>query len=129
MTSTSAGTPFTYSATPEARLEPSYVAGFLPGLILGGVGAGLIQAPLFAAASTLPADRSTTGSAVLTMARQVGSAVGVAALVALLGAHPHSLALFHRGWIFEIIAATGAAAAVLFLRSRAVSVTPSRTPG
>jgi EmrB/QacA subfamily drug resistance transporter len=67
-----------------APADPSYLLRFLPGLIVAGAGAGLIQAPLFAAASTLPADRATTGSAVLNMSRQVGSAVGVAVLVALL---------------------------------------------
>jgi hypothetical protein len=38
---------------------------------------------MFAAAGTLPADRATTGSAVLNMSRQVGNAIGVALLVAL----------------------------------------------
>jgi hypothetical protein len=85
------------------------VTGFLPGLILGGIGAGLTQAPLFAAASTLPGHRATTGSAVLNMARQVGSAVGVAALVAALASeHPDRLSLFHRGWLLELVAAGGA---------------------
>jgi hypothetical protein len=75
-------------------------------MVLGGMGAGLTQAPLFAAASTLPAHRATTGSAVLNMARQVGSAVGVAVLVALLASqHPDQLALFRRGWAFELAAA------------------------
>ncbi len=35
--------------------QPHYVTGFLIPMILGGMGAGLTQAPLFAAASTLPA--------------------------------------------------------------------------
>jgi hypothetical protein len=38
---------------------------------------------MFAAASTLAADRATIGSAVLNMSRQVGTAIGVAVLVAL----------------------------------------------
>jgi EmrB/QacA subfamily drug resistance transporter len=103
----------------QTPAHPAYVVHFLPGLIFAGAGAGLVQAPLFAAASTLPADRATTGSAVLNMARQVGSAVGVAVLVALLAtSHPHSLALFHRGWIFEIAAAFSAGVAILVLRPR-----------
>ncbi len=90
---------------------PDYVTGFLPGLIFGGMSAGLIQAPLFAAASSLPPDRATTGSAVLNMARQIGSALGVAILVALLGtANPDRLSLFHRGWLFMLI--VGAVTAV-----------------
>jgi EmrB/QacA subfamily drug resistance transporter len=101
--------------------HPDYVTGFLPGLLLGGAGAGLAQAPMFAAASTLPADRATTGSAVLNMSRQVGSAVGVAILVALLASpHPDSLALFHRGWWVEIVAAVGAAGVMVALRPRRV---------
>ena len=66
--------------------RPSYVVAALPGMLIGGASAGLTQAPLFAAAGTLPPDRSTTGSAVLNMARQVGSAVGVALVVVILGA-------------------------------------------
>ena len=101
-------------ATPA---HPSYLTGFLPGMILGGIGAGLTQAPLFAAASTLRADRATTGSAVLTMARQIGSAIGVAVLVALLAtSDPHTLALFHRGWDLQVGAALAAAAAIAAMR-------------
>jgi EmrB/QacA subfamily drug resistance transporter len=113
-----------------APAQPSYLACFLPGMILGGVGAGLTQAPLFAAASTLRSDRATTGSAVLTMARQVGSAIGVAVLVALLAtSHPHALALFHRGWILEAGAALAAAAAIAVLRPRARSLLSPRPAG
>jgi MFS family permease len=102
-----------------APAHPDYLIGFLPGLILGGAGAGLTQAPLFAAASTLPGDRATTGSAVLNMARQVGSAVGVAVLVALLASqHPDRLSLFHRGWLLELGAAAGAAGLLAVRRAR-----------
>jgi EmrB/QacA subfamily drug resistance transporter len=101
-----------------APAQPSYLTGFLPGLLIAGASAGLTQAPLFASAGTLPADRATTGSAVLNMSRQVGSAVGVAILVALLAApHPGSLAVFHRGWIFEIAVAAAASLAVILPRA------------
>jgi MFS family permease len=100
-----------------APAHPDFLTGFLPGMLLGGAGAGLIQAPLFAAASTLPAHRSTTGSAVLNMARQVGSAVGVAALVAVLATeHPDRLSLFRRGWAVELTAAAVAAAVIALSR-------------
>jgi EmrB/QacA subfamily drug resistance transporter len=102
-----------------APAHPAYVTGFLPGLVLGGVGAGLTQAPLFAAAGSLPAERTTTGSAVLNMSRQVGSALGVAVLVALLGrSTPDTLSLFQRGWVLEVV--TGTAAALSIVISRAV---------
>jgi EmrB/QacA subfamily drug resistance transporter len=87
---------------------------FLPGMILGGVGAGLTQAPLFASAATLTAARATTGSAVLNMARQVGSAVGIAVLVALMASqHPDQLAQFDRGWALQFGAAAAAALVLL----------------
>ena len=113
-----AGAAFFWLFATPAR--PSYLAFFLPGMILAGVGSGLTQAPLFAAAGTLPPERATTGSAVLTMARQIGSAIGVAVLVALLAtSHPHALAAFHRGWILQAGAATAAAAAIALMRPRA----------
>ena len=99
-----------------APATPSYLIGFLPGLILGGAGAGLAQAPLFAAAGTLAAERTTTGSAVLNMARQVGGAVGVALLVALLGTSADALYLFQRGWAVEIGAAIAAGLSLLIPR-------------
>jgi EmrB/QacA subfamily drug resistance transporter len=102
-----------------------YWAGFFPGLIIGGTGAGLSQAPLFASAGTLPPDRATTGSAVLNMSRQVGSALGVAITVVLLAvAKPEALGLYHRVWWF--IAATMIAASAISLaggRSRPAVVT------
>ncbi len=96
-----------------ATATPDYLV-FLPGMILGGVGAGMTQAPLFASAATLTAARATTGSAVLNMARQVGSAVGVAVLVALMASqHPDALAQFDRGWALQFGAAAAAACVVL----------------
>ncbi len=111
-----------------APAQPAYVTGFLPGLLIAGAGAGLTQAPLFAAASTLPADRATTGAAVLNMSRQLGSAVGIAILVALLASpHPSALGLFHRGWLLEIAASVGAALAILVV-TRVPAARPGRPP-
>jgi MFS family permease len=94
-------------------------------MILGGIGAGLTQAPLFASAATLSAHRATTGSAVLNMARQVGSAVGVAVLVALMASqHPEQLSLFDRGWALQFGAA--AAAAVVLLVQGVLRSEPAR---
>ncbi len=65
--------------------EPNYVGAFLPGFILGGIGVGLTLASQPAAAtSELPADRFATGTAIFGMARQLGSALGVAVLVAIV---------------------------------------------
>jgi EmrB/QacA subfamily drug resistance transporter len=100
------------------RMAPnrSYAEAFLPGWLLCGVGVGLaLSSMMSAGAGSLPANRFATGTAVLTMCRQVGAAVGVAALVALLG-HPRSAestAAFDRAWLFMVAAALGAAAAGL----------------
>ena len=103
---------------------PDYAAAFLPGLIAGGMSAGLTQAPLFAAAGTLPPDRATTGSAVLTMARQVGSAIGVAVVVVILGtAARHPVSAFHHVWLAEVVAALAACLAVV------VTAGAGRPPG
>jgi EmrB/QacA subfamily drug resistance transporter len=93
--------------------QPDYATAFLPGMFIGGISAGLTQAPLFAAAGTLPPDRATTGSAVLNMARQVGSAVGVAVVVVILGTGAaHTVAQYHHVWAAEAIAGLLACLAV-----------------
>jgi EmrB/QacA subfamily drug resistance transporter len=95
---------------------PDYAGTFLPGFLLGGIGVGLVLGPLPAAATmSLPPDRFATGTAVFGMARQVGAAIGVAVLVALL-ADPAPTELFsrlQRGWAFAL--GTGIAAALLAL--------------
>ncbi|MGH3297768.1 MAG: MFS transporter [Trebonia sp.] len=99
---------------------PDYPVAFLPGLIVGGMSAGLTQAPLFAAAGTLPPDRATTGSAVLNMARQVGSAIGVAVVVVILGTGAaHTVADFHHVWAAEAIAGLIACLAIAVTADRA----------
>jgi MFS family permease len=75
----------------------------LPGMVLTGVGVGLTWAPLTTvAAASLPLDRSATGLAVLSMARQIGTALGIAILVAIVGtpARDTPVALFRHGWLF-----------------------------
>jgi EmrB/QacA subfamily drug resistance transporter len=63
-----------------------YAADYLPGMLVGGAGVGLVNPALAGAATAqLPPTRLATGSAVLTMSRQIGSALGVALLVAVLG--------------------------------------------
>jgi EmrB/QacA subfamily drug resistance transporter len=96
---------------------PDYAGEMLPGLILLGVAGGLAQAPLFAASGTLPAERATTGSGVLNMSRQIGSAAGVAVLIALTSAAGDPLVGFQRAW--GVLAGAGiVAAATLALFSR-----------
>jgi MFS family permease len=95
--------------------QPAYWSAMFPGLVLMGVSGGLSQAPMFAAASTLDPDRATTGSAVLNMSRQVGSALGVALLVATTTAIS-GVAGYDRAWAIQLAAGLVAAASLLALR-------------
>jgi EmrB/QacA subfamily drug resistance transporter len=109
--------------------HPDYAVTFLPGLFFSGVAAGLTQAPLFAAAGFLPPDRATTGSAVLNMARQLGSAIGIALLVAVMSTQsPHTLATFHRGWTLTFLAFSATAATVAFAPQRRRVRAPATAP-
>jgi predicted MFS family arabinose efflux permease len=66
--------------------QPSYVRHWLPGLLLSGASVGLVLPSLSAAAvSRLPAEHYAVGSAVNQATRQIGSVIGVAIVVLLLG--------------------------------------------
>lgn len=67
-------------------LEHSYLRDWLPGLILSGIAVGMVLPSLSAAAvNRLPADQYAVGSAVNQATRQIGSVMGVALTVLLLG--------------------------------------------
>ena len=85
---------------------PAYAAVVLPSMLLWGVANALIQPSLFASADAAPRAELASGSAVLAMARQVGSALGVAVFVAVFGASPATgLGGFDRAWIVVLITA------------------------
>ncbi|RLV73350.1 hypothetical protein D3C57_129030 [Streptomyces rapamycinicus NRRL 5491] len=91
----------------------------MPGLVLTGLGAGLYQPVMFAAAGLLPARQLSLGSGVLMMSRQGGSALGVAALVVITGgvARP-GLDALRAGWVCTAVTAAFAAVAGAALRTR-----------
>ena len=67
-------------------LHPSYASVVLPALLVGGAGVGLaLPTILSAATADLPPQRSATGSAIVTMSRQIGAVLGIAVFVAVLG--------------------------------------------
>jgi EmrB/QacA subfamily drug resistance transporter len=105
---------------------PSYVADVLPGWLIGGVGVGLaLPAILSAATADLPADDRATGSGIVSMSRQIGTAIGVSVLIAVLGTpsgYPATHAAFHRAW--EVLAAITVLAA-----TAALGMTPPRPDG
>jgi EmrB/QacA subfamily drug resistance transporter len=104
--------------------RPDYAGGMLGGMLLTGVGVGLTLPTMMATAtSALPASAFATGSAVVNMLRQVGLAVGVAVLIAVLGPLPHSASAaqgaFERGWwVAAAVALAGGVVAAAALRSR-----------
>jgi EmrB/QacA subfamily drug resistance transporter len=98
----------------RAGVTPDYAGQMLPGMLMTGIGVGLTL-PTFMStgASSLPPQAFATGSAVINMLRQVGLAVGVAILVAVLGTPGSANAAvtaFDHGW--TVIAATSLLAAV-----------------
>src|ERR1700754_633030 len=70
-------------------------------MLAGGMAVGFVNPALAGAATAqLPPARLATGSAVLTMSRQFGSALGVALLVAVIGTPSPSEveSAFHDAW-------------------------------
>jgi EmrB/QacA subfamily drug resistance transporter len=107
---------------------PAYARVVLPSMVLWGVANALIQPPLFASADAAPRAELASGSAVLATARQLGSALGVAILVAVLGARPAGdLAGFDRAWTVVVITAAMTAAAGLAAGRRPARITELTT--
>ncbi len=97
-----------------------YASDYLPGMLIGGAGVGFVNPALAGAATAqLPPTRLATGSAVLTMSRQLGSALGVALLVAVLGTPSPAEVVdtFDNAWWMMVAAAFASAAAFTLVGS------------
>jgi EmrB/QacA subfamily drug resistance transporter len=108
----------------NAGETPHYVTDFMPGFVLGGIGVGFVlPSTQGAAMSTLPPALFSTGTAKISMARQIGAALGIALLVAVIGTPEpgHVLDAFRPVWRLEILAALAAGVAML-------AVGPLRAP-
>src|SRR5207247_10867501 len=83
--------------------EPAYVSDWLPGALLIGSGVGLaFPTRVSAAVASLGPAHFAVGSAISGTSRQVGAVLGVAILVAIVGA-PGGVATasdFHAAWLF-----------------------------
>lgn len=114
---------------------PAYATELLPGQLMTGTGVGLTLPSLAsAAAASLPPARFATGSAVFTMTRQIGFALGVSVLVAVLGSSRSGdvIATFRGGWLFMVIASltgAGLAAAMGQVRQHAPATPAAAHPG
>jgi EmrB/QacA subfamily drug resistance transporter len=103
------------------RGEPNYVLDYLPGSLLSGIGVGLTQSSIIAAGSSvLPAHQYATGTGIINTARQVGSAIGVAILVGVLGTGLHA-GDYVAGWWFIVAGALIAALVAPLLGAPATS--------
>jgi hypothetical protein len=69
-----------------------------------------------AGASTLAPERFATGAAVLTMGRQIGSALGVAVLVAVLGTASSTAADYKAAWLISTCGALATASVLAWIR-------------
>ena len=112
----------------RASEDPNYLVDILPGLLLLGTGIGSGPAILAGAAvSEVPAEDYSVAGAVSQTARQLAGAVGVAILVALLGAGEADqidLANFKRAFIY-----LGSVAALASLFALQLPVRPKPTGG
>jgi EmrB/QacA subfamily drug resistance transporter len=109
----------------QIQLHPAYLTHLLPAQLLGGAGVGLsIPTLLSAGSASLTPARFGTGSGILNMARQVGTVLGVAGLVAVL-AHVtpgDPLAAFRHGlWLIIAFFAAAAITAAGLLTRRAAT--------
>jgi EmrB/QacA subfamily drug resistance transporter len=96
--------------------DPAYASALLPGWLVGGIGVGLaLPSILSAATSDLPPAEAATGSGVISMNRQIGTAIGVSLIVAVLGtpadfAAAHT-AFRHAWWALAAVTVLAAVAA------------------
>jgi EmrB/QacA subfamily drug resistance transporter len=99
-----------------------YATDFLPGMLIGGVGVGLTIPSLTAmVAATLPPARLATGIAVQVTGRQLGSALGAAILVAVVGA-ARTAGDFAGAWRFMLAGSLLAGLTLVFARRGAAPV-------
>jgi MFS family permease len=90
----------------QVGTEPAFWAEWLPGQVLGGIGAGATLTPLARAALTeLPADRHAAGSAVIAGVRLLGGVLGIAGLAVVLGTPTASTVVpLREGWLLSVFA-------------------------
>jgi EmrB/QacA subfamily drug resistance transporter len=105
----------------QIQATPAYATHLLPAQLLGGAGVGLsIPSLLGAGSMSLTPARFGTGSGILNTARQVGTVLGVAGLVAILSriSPADPVAAYRNGLVMIIafFAAAGAVSAVLLTR-------------
>ena len=93
----------------RAALEPDFLGVWLPGMIILGVGAGILFPNLSATAvASAPGEAFATATGINSVLRQVGAALGVAAVIAILGTpdplDPSAVeSAFDNAWTFSAV--------------------------
>jgi hypothetical protein len=99
-----------------------YASEILPGWLVIGTGVGLAMPTIIGAASSgLAAHQTSTGSAVVQMGRQIGSVLGVALLVVVIGSSTITVDKLHRfvdAWWWAGLFALLGLVSVLSMRPR-----------
>ncbi|HZU60053.1 MAG TPA: MFS transporter [Solirubrobacteraceae bacterium] len=107
---------------------PDFTGLWLPGMVLLGIGAGTLFPNLSAAAvASAPGESFATATAMNSVARQVGAALGVALVVAILG-NPSPLdavTAFHHAWTFGAVCLCVAGIGGLFVAHLEVARAPA----
>jgi EmrB/QacA subfamily drug resistance transporter len=99
--------------------EPSYWIDFFPGAALTGIGVSMVF-PMLSAAAVHDADppRLSLASGAARTANQLGTAIGISLLFALLGDAPDSLDHFRDGWRLLLVMTIAAGAIAMLLAPR-----------
>lgn len=109
--------------------DPAYLAQWLLGLILNGIGVGMVLPSLSAAAvNRLPERQYAVGSAVNQAIRQIGSVLGVAIIVLLAGRADATRSDFIRSYACQIALSLLTALLCLAVRTRPEAAAPSPMP-
>ena len=87
----------------QIGVKPDFLGEWLPGMVILGIGAGLTFPTLSGAAvGSVPGPRFAVATSLNSVARQLGAALGVAILIAILGKPTaiEALHAFEHGWLF-----------------------------
>ncbi|GHI86226.1 MFS transporter [Streptomyces xanthophaeus] len=108
--------------------DAAYLTTFLPAGIIAGIGSGLALPSLSGAATLpLPPERFATGTAMVSMCRQIGLALGAAIVAAIVGARP-DLGSFHTIWFFMAACGLTGGLALLAIRDTTRRPAPAEAP-
>jgi EmrB/QacA subfamily drug resistance transporter len=102
----------------QVGLFPDFVGAWLPGMVLLGIGAGATFPNLSGAAvASAPGESFGTATGLNSVARQVGAALGVAIVIAIIGMPTlfEATAAFDRAWTFCALALIGSGIGCLFV--------------